>query len=100
MKVRIETVNDLCRLVKPDTERSVVLHFEYVDDESTSHREACQRAWRITSAAIMRLNEKDLSIRMKWEANARGLGLSVGDVVSVDGVRYQCCPDGWSHVQR
>lgn len=96
MNVEIRVWNDLCRPVVGRSD--VVIRFVYVDRVSDSHRAACDRAWRITSAAIMRLDGEDLEIRMKWESVAGGLTVSVGDVVVVDGVGYRCVPGGWAGV--
>ena len=93
MNVEVLVRNDLCRPAVGQS--NVVIRFVYVDRVSDSHRAACDRAWRITSAAIMRLDGEDLEIRMKWESVARGLTVSVGDVVVVDGVKYRCTPGGW-----
>ena len=97
MLVRI-TVND--SLVRhPDDRLRVPLRvLEYRDSRSTTVEEALDVAWRICNAAPHLLDEQQARLRDVWTGRSGGLGLSVGDVVEVDGRRFRCEREGWTGI--
>lgn len=94
----------MVQILLEDTMRTIVdgingLHrfaFEYEDTTSATPINALTRAWRMTNGAIMRLNEEDLELRLRWEELHGGVTISVGDIVIVDNKPYECLPDGWT----
>lgn len=79
----------------PGKPRKLIPVFEYTDRISKTVTEAADRAWRITNAAIIRLEGEELHLRTVWDTLNPGRSLSVGDVVVVDGRRVKCRPFGW-----
>jgi hypothetical protein len=63
--------------------------FSYTDRVSINDDEICERAFHMFNAPFEYLNEEDQAI-FKMYRPLRSL--SVGDVVEVNGVRYQCMP--------
>lgn len=98
MKVQVYLENDLWRSSASPKSKKHLLVFEYQDDISKTAQEALNRAWHITSGAIMRLNPQDLEIRTRWEKILPGMVISVGDEVAVNSIRYRCLPKGWKKI--
>ena len=97
MKIELWMASDLCRL--PDVSVDKYAHrlaFFYEDSVSKSARSASERAWRITNAAINRLEGEELQLRLQFESVAPGQALSVGDMVKVDGATMICERVGFS----
>jgi len=101
MKVELWMSTDLARLPnqmgKGFAQR---LAFFYEDSTSKSARAAAERAWRITNAAINRLEGEELELRQQFESVAPGQALSVGDAVKVDGATLICERTGFSYPSR
>lgn len=97
MRVELWMASDLCRMPNMSTsEHAHRLAFFYDDNESKSVRAASERAWRITNAAINRLEGEELKLRLQFESVAPGQALSVGDKVKVDGATMICERIGFS----
>mgnify|MGYP003329318393 CR=1 FL=1 len=97
MHIRVIILDSLVRY--PDSNSTVPLAgLEYWDRRSTTSAEALETVWRICNAAPTKLTETELALRDVWDAAAGGLGLSVGDVVEVDGKQFRCTEEGWAAV--
>lgn len=95
MQIKITIADSLVRT--PDDPSPVPLvAMEYRDRRSTTVQEALDVAWRICNAAPHLLDERQARLRDVWEGRSGGLGLSVGDVVEVDGARFRCEREGWT----
>jgi hypothetical protein len=94
MQVRVMIADTLVRRPHSDAREGMVV-VEYVDHRSTTHLQALDAAWRICNAAHHLLDDGESRLRDVWDARSGGLGLGVGDLVEVDGVRYRCAPSGW-----
>ena len=70
--------------------------FAYTDGVSINDDEICERAFHVFNAPFEYLNEEDQALFKKYRPLR---SLSVGDVVEVNGVRYQCMPVGWEREQ-
>ncbi len=68
--------------------------FSYTDGVSINDKEILARAFEMFNAPFEYLNEEDQAI-FKMYRPLRSL--SVGDVVEINGLRYQCMPIGWEH---
>lgn len=97
MRVRVIVADSLIR--HPEGASRVPLGvLEYRDRRSTSVEEALDVAWRICNAAPHLLDEQQARLRDVWTARSGGLGLSVGDVVEVDGRKFRCEREGWTGI--
>ena len=96
MRVKVVVTDALVRVVDDPDARFPLVGLEYDDRRSTTVGEALDAAWTICTAAHHKLTEPEARLRDVWDAQAGGLGLSVGDLVEVDGVRYRRTPQGWT----
>lgn len=97
MKIELWVSSDLARLPKtPLDQYKHRLIFFYNDEESKTPNSAAERAWRITNAAINRLEGLELKLRQDFDSVAKGQTLGVGDLVKVNGSSFVCEPSGFS----
>lgn len=68
---------------------------EWDDPDSGSPSRAAERAWEITNAHPERLEGWMAVVRRMWDDAAGGLSFGVGDVVVVDGTRFECPVGGF-----
>jgi len=64
--------------------------FAYDDRTSVTREAAAERAFTIVNGSIHHLDEADLELRRRFRALNPGIGLGVGDVVEVNGVKLRC----------
>lgn len=100
MQVSVILADVLLRTTDPSASRVPKVVMSYTDRRSGSDIEALDECWRICNAAPHLLDETEQQLRDVWDSAAGGLGLSVGDVVEVDGRPYECRPDGWKRSSR
>lgn len=97
MRVELWMASDLARLPGVSLpEYQHRLAFFYNDTTSKDAKFAAERAWRITNAAINRLEGEDLKLRQDFQSVAPGQALSFGDIVKVDGSSLMCEKNGFS----
>ena len=66
--------------------------FAYTDGVSINDEEILGRAFKMFNAPFEYLNEEDQAVFKRYRPLR---SLSVGDVVEINGLRYQCMPIGW-----
>lgn len=95
MRVQIWLRDDLTRRTdgRPPQHRFVA---GWDDARSASREEAAERAWRVCSRAPHTLTSEEQEWRAAFEQMALGYGLSVGDIVVVDGTPLRCLSKGFS----
>jgi hypothetical protein len=96
MRVKVIAMDALVRIAGDPDARYPLVGLEYEDRRSTNVDEALDSVWRICTSAHHKLTDSESRLRDAWDAQGGGLGLSVGDLVEVDGVRYRRQPSGWT----
>ena len=97
MRIELWMSSDLARLPGvslPDYQHR--LAFFYEDTTSKDVWFAAERAWRITNAAINRLEGEELKLRHDFQSVAPGQALSVGDIVKAGESSFVCERTGFS----
>ena len=69
--------------------------FHYADCYSMLDTSILARAFKMFNAPLECLDKEDVTIGTRYHS-MHHRSLSVGDVVEIDHVRYQCLPTGWS----
>ena len=95
MRIEVWKVNDLVRM--PDTtiaDYPRQLRFIYEDTVSDTPKKAAERLWYVTSAPPHKLEGDDLELRNRWSRELPGLVFGVGDVVSMNGEKWEMKMEG------
>ena len=64
--------------------------FAYNDTTSVTREAAAERAFTIVNGSIHHLEPADYELRRRFHALNPGIGLGVGDIVEVNGVKLRC----------